>query len=1180
VKEIVSGNCTYCLQSASFLSWNGNVYIVGSMLGALWRTDGTTAGTFIVDQAALVEQPAAAFSRLYYFKRGNPGSWAEWWSTDGTAAGSVKVMDLPTLGYAAGPGRFLGGALYFPFSDRHYGNEPWISEAGTAATTHLIANMRPDVAGSSNPGSFIAAGDQVFFIAQDDASTELWRSDGTSAGTRQLTSLNPPLTCCTVPSEMTAFHGALYFRPSYSATAVWKSDGSLATLFKDFQLPFSTPAATIAATSSILWINAHDQNDKPTLWKSDGTPAGTIALRKPGTLTPAGGGQFVESSGTVFFFSGNELWRTEGTPESTRSTWVLPSGASNTSQPVAARGLLFFTMTTTAEGNELWASDGTQEGTRLVKDIVPGANNSSPKLLTPAGDYVFFTATDADHGLELWRTDGTAAGTIPVKDIREGTLSSSPANLTAAGGVLFFTADDGVHGVELWRTDGTPEGTTLVRDIAPDAASSTPSSLVFAQGLLWFSATEATNGAELWQSDGTSAGTILAADIAAGSASSAPSGMTRAGRRLYFAATEAFGRELYALDLADVATFAITGGRVVEGNSGTRTIRFTVTRTGNSSAALNVAYATADLTAAAGSDYVAQSGTLAFGSGVTSQSIDVVVNADLAIEADESFAVVLSPAVNALLDVDRAAGVIEDDDHRAELSITLDTGRVLTVTNAGPSTATNVQVRFNESPGVVFYSCTTDPCVRNIGTLTPGQSQVIYATPSIGSTPLFDPSKPVGYRFTASVSALESDTNPADNSVTALFGAAVMITPPFLTVGQSGTARFSNTSYKTVSITSAAPSIVAVTPGTIDDPAGLSNAVFTLQAGSTPGIAKLTVGVPKFTLGQVPVEVVPVGQVGKLDVGVYSPPPFSTENNTPIHVPVEMAGSLPDGTPPSGTVTLLDANLQPVAQGQLDATGSAVLTRPGVPQGRYAQTIDYSGDAYFRSARIPYVEIIVGGYDTVTTFTLTRTSCRMAEGYVTVKAPSATSAPTGTVRMTINSTDVQVTLTPTGAPGESRGVLRINLPQTSNSVHGYYVGNSDFKQSWADAQYIDASSCDGFGTSLYIVTPCRVLDTRDSTAIVQGSIRTAAIAGRCGIPMSAKAVIINVTAVSPVSTGFLALAPSGLQPFPATSTINYRAKKTRANNAVVALPSDGKVDIRNGGDAAIHTIIDVTGYFQ
>lgn len=146
---------------------------------------------------------------------------------------------------------------------------------------------------------------------------------------------------------------------------------------------------------------------------------------------------------------------------------------------------------------------------------------------------------------------------------------------------------------------------------------------------------------------------------------------------------------------------------------------------------------------------------------------------------------------------------------------------------------------------------------------------------------------------------------------------------------------------------------------------------------------------------------------------------------------------------------------------------------------------------------------------------------------------------------------------------------------------------------------LDANGCMGYrplflvvgppipaptGTSLYLVTPCRVIDTRDAVgpyggpALPNNSTRILQVTGTCGIPSSAKAVAANITAVAPATSGLLALFPSDAG-WPGNSTINYRTARTRANNAIIRLSSLGQLTVYNNGSTQ-HFIIDVTGYFQ
>ncbi|MDT4896592.1 MAG: large repetitive protein [Acidobacteriota bacterium] len=101
---------------------------------------------------------------------------------------------------------------------------------------------------------------------------------------------------------------------------------------------------------------------------------------------------------------------------------------------------------------------------------------------------------------------------------------------------------------------------------------------------------------------------------------------------------------------------------IAEGDSGTKTVNFTVSLSMNPTATVTVDYATADGTATAGSDYQSASGTLTFNTGETAKTITVTINGDILVEPHETFFVNLSNATNAFIADDKGQGTINNDD--------------------------------------------------------------------------------------------------------------------------------------------------------------------------------------------------------------------------------------------------------------------------------------------------------------------------------------------------------------------------------------------------------------------------------------------------------------------------------------------------------------------------------------
>lgn len=120
----------------------------------------------------------------------------------------------------------------------------------------------------------------------------------------------------------------------------------------------------------------------------------------------------------------------------------------------------------------------------------------------------------------------------------------------------------------------------------------------------------------------------------------------------------------------------------------------------------------------------------------------------------------------------------------------------------------------------------------------------------------------------------------------------------------------------------------------------------------------------------------------------------------------------------------------------------------------------------------------------------------------------------------------------------------------------------------------------------HTLTPCRVLDTRlpsEGPALSHLVVRSIAVAGRCEVPSNATVVAVNVTVTEPTAGGHVVLYAGG-GALPATSTINFAAGQTRANNAVLPLASNGSgtLDARAtmAAGATVHLVLDVSGYFE
>ena len=380
--------------------------------------------------------------------------------------------------------------------------------------------------GTSGPSGLDNINGTLYFAADDGTNgEELWKSDGTEAGTVMVKDINSAGDAFDMymGTSITNVNGTLFFAAYNDSNGreLWKSDGTTAgtVIVKDI-MPGSGGSlpSWIVNVNGTAYFNADDGNNGVELWKSDGTEAGTVLVKD---IFPGGNSypsHLTEVNGTLYFSANNglngvELWKSDGSENGTVMVKnIHPAGSSEPRNLTNVSGTLFFQADNQTNGFELWKSDGSESGTMMVKNINQFGGSSSIGELTNVAGILFFRANDANNGLELWTSDGTAGGTVMVRDIAPGAGSSTPRALTNVNGTLYFDSDDGTNGVELWKSDGTAAGTVTVKNIYP-GGSSFPGWLTNVNGTLYFGANNGINGYELWKTDGSETGTVLVKDI-------------------------------------------------------------------------------------------------------------------------------------------------------------------------------------------------------------------------------------------------------------------------------------------------------------------------------------------------------------------------------------------------------------------------------------------------------------------------------------------------------------------------------------------------------------------------------------------------------------------------------------------------------------------------------------------
>jgi ELWxxDGT repeat protein len=623
----------------SFKDMGGVLYFVASTPATgveLWRSDGTDAGTVMVKDINPGTAPAnpnlnemIAVGGQLYFAATTAANGRELWKTDGTAAGTMLVRDINSGTASAEPLRLVnyGGLVYFTAITSTNGEELWKSNGTTAGTvmvrdlvtgtgssgiqflqvlgTELFFCASLPTAGlwktnGTSPGTVLvkagptisygnvkSTGSLIIFDAYvAGAGLEIWRSDGTAAGTYQLKDIYAG-TESSYPEQLTLLNNIVYFvarQESFSDKELWRTDGTVAGTYMVKNIHPQQGAGTyiynLVASHGKLYFAADDPYHDREPWMSDGTEAGTVIVKNLVTKTLHGVNTPLYSTGTSTWFAaddgsnGTELWKTNGTAAGTEMVKDIAnlSGYYNWSKPEAftqVGSTIYFIAEHGDNYKKLYKTDGTAAGTQLVKDIYP-YNNAGITNLTNMNGLLYFKATNTTYGNELWRSDGTDAGTYVVKDIYPGSNSGVYAGeMVVLNNILYFTANAGTGaGMELWRSDGTNAGTYMLKDIYPGASSGYPQYFIVFNNHIYFRATDNLNGSELWTSDGTVAGTVMVKNIWPGNGSSNIQPMYAAEDYFYFVAADGTtGLELWKSDGTTAGTVQVKD--LTPGASGT-----------------------------------------------------------------------------------------------------------------------------------------------------------------------------------------------------------------------------------------------------------------------------------------------------------------------------------------------------------------------------------------------------------------------------------------------------------------------------------------------------------------------------------------------------------------------------------------------------------------------------------
>ena len=421
--------------------------------------------------------------------------------------------------------------------------------AAAATGPYLVKDINPT--GASSPAALTAMGSVLYFVADNGVNgRELWRSDGTGAGTQLVKDIAPGSADAQI-YQLTTFDGRLYFSANDagdgSCGELWTSDGTPDGTHKvlDSSAGVVLCSAQFTEYAGALYFNAFKAGTGNELWRTDGSAIGTYMVKdiKPGS---AGSNPraFVPFAGKLYFLRRDKasgpaiLFRTDGTAAGTRA--VLDRNGGKVKGAFNFEGLwaigdnLFIGRT----NRELWVSRGTPKTTRKLVDV-------GTRTMVDLNGTAYFAWFDDKTGSypagTLWRSDGTTAGTTHLTFDDGASIhwaTYGDGFLSSLGQTLAFFDD--YEGIAV--SDGTSAGTHLL-DVAVWPAADRMQ-LPSLDGVFYFNGRVCCDvtAATLWRSDGTTGGTY---SVSPAYASGVLESITPADAGIYFVTRAGKGSELY-----------------------------------------------------------------------------------------------------------------------------------------------------------------------------------------------------------------------------------------------------------------------------------------------------------------------------------------------------------------------------------------------------------------------------------------------------------------------------------------------------------------------------------------------------------------------------------------------------------------------------------------------------------
>ncbi len=599
VKDICPGPCASNIHDMVYFDSIMLFVAKDSLNGdGLWRTDGTTDGTFIIKRFNLnqalwgLKSLKVINDSTVCFIVNDPSDTYSIWKTDGSEGGTSQIYSFPAditpirivntsqglyiptydkiiknyplwfsnatssgthwlhtfATHQIGPFVTLAGKVLFSGCTLTTGCELWQSD-GTSAGTFLFKDIEPG-SGSSSPQSLIEFNGKVIFFAKNPASQMvIWETDGTPGGTIIFANINPSSSLSPV-----VHNGNFFFLGTENLGSevyqFWKYDGDqneMTALGGSIML-----IQSIANNKELIAVRGSDSNSEPTVWQLD--LLSEVVTKSTPPYSNNGSSQSnanrAQFNNKLFFFADNgdgvQIWKTDqASPGAEVVThFQYTNGSPSPNYLTNAGDRILFSNYSTATGGEIWQSKGDWATTTLLADLTPGSVNSVTIPISPPVSDGIFIKSYSNNIRTLWKYNLQTETAV-----LQGQLGGIQHQFVFGDHLFLNATPPSSDENELWHSAGTPATTGQFLDINPGPVESYPYGFVLGDSAhFFFSADDGQHGYELWRSDGTPNGTAMVADINQNEGSK-PVGMRWVQNQLLFLANdEQFGPGLWKSD--------------------------------------------------------------------------------------------------------------------------------------------------------------------------------------------------------------------------------------------------------------------------------------------------------------------------------------------------------------------------------------------------------------------------------------------------------------------------------------------------------------------------------------------------------------------------------------------------------------------------------------------------------